>query len=81
MGREVVHEVSQTDPTYSTDVYNGYMNEGKLLLYTPQTNFTENLIDETREKLNILYESKYVNVYSEIFIQRTFAKWFVKCSQ
>lgn len=65
MGREIIHEVSETDPIYTTDIYNGYMNEGKLLLYTPQTNFTENLIDEIREKLNILHESKYVKVYSK----------------
>lgn len=68
MGREIVNEVSETNPFYSTDIYNDYMHEGKLLLYTPQTNFTENLIDEIRFKLNILYEGKYLNIYRDIFI-------------
>lgn len=62
IGKKTIDTVSYGQLYHTTDIYSSYMSlENRLLLYSPDTNFTNELITSARVKLNVLYEGTSVS--------------------
>lgn len=61
IGKKTTESVSYGQLYHSTDIITSYVDlENRLLLYAPDTNFTNELIMNARVKLNVFYEGMHV---------------------